>query len=260
VIKFVIRFAILSVLVTTFVAGIGGDLSSAHASSVSDDPLVIVSLDKTQSSSCTEIFQANIGTAQASTKRISCPPGTIMVDAKEHRSQAIAQHEAYVIIPSAQASSVVYQQYLKQIKIIHASKQAHLRSLSLTSQYAHPATRCGKNGGASLTWNTDGGSLNASIGFTKSTDCSTAYFGDSQLNTTAALQYGRAWGQDAYASNQWGVPNCPSVVTVGHRFHLVSQSGPIGYYYENDLYGSLGGPITCKTDFGPYYDNIGPIN
>jgi hypothetical protein len=42
--------------------------STVHAASLSNDPLVTVSVDKTQGSSCTEIFQANIGTPQAATK------------------------------------------------------------------------------------------------------------------------------------------------------------------------------------------------
>jgi hypothetical protein len=224
----------------------------AHAAQVSSNPLVLVAVDKTQSSSCTEIFQANIGTPQAATKQISCAPGTIMADVTMLRSQAIAQHEAYVVIPSPQDSAAIHQQYTKQIQALHASKQATLQSQMST--YAPLVTRCGQTGSISLTWDLFEGTLNASISFYKSTDCTTVFFQDSQLNTTVATYYALIWSMDIYAGNSYSVPSSPNVQSIGHRFHLVGSSAPTGYYYENYLY-----PYPSNL-YGPEWDNIGPIN
>lgn len=257
-----IPFMSLLLLCTTLIGSLPAfqlNSSTAHAASLSNDPLVTVSIDKTQGSSCIEIFQANIGTPQAATKQISCAPGTIMADVTMLRSQAIAQHEAYVVLPSPQDLATIHQQYTKQIQVLHASKQATLQSQMST--YALPATSCGQTGSASLTWNLNGGyigggTLNASISFYKSSDCTTAFFQDSQINTTAALYESAIWPTDMYAGNSYGLRDCPDVEWTGHYFHLVSQSAPTGYYYENYLY--VGSP--CNSTLGPEWDNIGPIN
>jgi hypothetical protein len=229
--------------------------STAHALSISSDPLVLVSVDRTQGSSCTETFQANVGTPQQVTKRISCASGTIMSDVTVHRSQAIAQHEVYVVLPSAQASPAVWQQALKQIQVLQQSRQALLQSQM--SKYSLPATACGKNGSASLTWHLDGGVLNASISFFKSSSCRLAYFNDSQINNTQRMYDDGVWTTDLYAGHGYGVPSCPDVKPVGHYFHLVSQTAPVGYYYENVIYADS----SCNiTDYNYVWDNIGPIN
>lgn len=249
---------LLCIIACLTVFGIRGTVSStpkAYAAQVSTDPLVIISVDRTQKSSCTETFQANIGTPLQVTKHIPCVPGTIMSDITVRRSQAIAQHEAYVLLPSASASPAVRQQTLQQIQRLHQSKQTLLQSRM--SHYSLPTTACGGDGTASLTWNLDGGTFFASISFYRSTDCTTAYFNSSQLNTNVALFDDAYWSYDLYAGYGYGVPGCPDVKAVGHRFHLVSQAAPIhNYYYENWLYPDA----ACQQNYDYTWDNIGPIN
>jgi hypothetical protein len=229
----------------------------AYAAGGSGDPLVAVVVDKTQESSCTETFRANIGTSHESVTHIPCPAGTIMAEVTVHRSQAIAQHEAYVVLPAAQASSSVRQQTLKQIQQLQEAKQTTLRSQ--ISKYAIPATGCGGNGSVSATWSSvdfGGVTLYPNIAFYKSSDCSTAYFTDSQLNSGGNYDSDDWWLFDMYAGYQYNVPSCTDVGVPGHYFHLVDQSAPVGYYYENWV-----NPFyECDTSEGAIWDNLGPIN
>ena len=230
--------------------------SLAYASPSSSDPLVIILADKTPGSSCTETFQANIGTSQASVTQIPCPFETFMSDVFVHRSQAIVQHKAYIMLPSLQQSSLaVRQQVLKQLQTFNNSGQAEFWP-QMSRHAQHPSTACGNSGSASLRWNYSGGVFNASISFTKSSDCSSAFFGDSQLNTATSPPFNNPlWEYDLYAGNQYNVPGCPAVGPVGHHFHLVSQSAPTGYYYENYL--NFDSPCLGEN---LSWDNIGPIN
>lgn len=227
----------------------------AFASGVPGDPLVAVVVDKTQESSCTETFQTNIGTPQASVTHIPCPAGTIMAEVTVHRSQALAQHEGYVVLPSAQASFSVRQQTLKQIQQLQDPQQTTLRSQ--IRKYAIPATGCGDSSSISATWNVPGnlGTLYANIAFYKSSDCSSAYFTDSQLNSPGLYAW-TWWPFDMYAGYQYNVPGCVEVDQPGHYFHLVDQSAPVGYYYEN----WINDEYECGGAEGAVWDNLGPIN
>ena len=227
--------------------------STVHAQSVVADPLVLVSVDKTPGSACTETFKANIGTPQQIMKRIPCAAWTLVSDVTMHRSQAIAQHAAYIVLPSTQ-NGRDRQLVLKQIQALHSSKQALLHAQ--LKHYALPNTACGSPGGAVLTWYEDGGTLNASIGFYKSSDCKQAYFTDSQLNTSRQVNDDFVWSYDQYAGNSYTVPGCPDVKSVGHHFHTVSQQAPVGYYYENEIYPGY----ACGQSPYNFWDNLGPIN
>lgn len=179
-----------------------------------------------------------------------------MSDITIRRSQAISQHEAYVVLPSAHASSAVLQQVLQQIQMLHESERASLQSQ--LSKYTHPATACGSDGSASISgFKVDGGDFNASITFYKSSDCTTAFFNNSQLNNTSQMYDDAIWPRDQYAGYYYNVPGCPDVKPVGHYSHLVSQSAHVGYYYENVLYPDA----TCQGgNNDDIWDNIGPIN
>ena len=241
------------VLCLTAIVWIVQPNSTVHAQSVVADPLVLVSVDKTPGSACTETFKANIGTPQQIMKRIPCAAWTLVSDVTMHRSQAIAQHAAYIVLPSTQ-NGRDRQLVLKQIQALHSSKQALLHAQ--LKHYALPNTACGSPGGAALTWYVDNGTLNASISFYKSSDCTQAYFGNSQLNTPRQIGEYFIWDHDQYAGNSYDVPGCPEVRYVGHYFHMVSQQAPVGYYYEDVLYPSE----TCGDNAGEFWDNLGPIN
>jgi hypothetical protein len=229
----------------------------AYAAPVKNDPLVTVVVDKTLDGSCTEIFRANIETHQSSVTQIPCPAGTIMSYSNIRQSQAIAQHKLYVVMPSSQASLTLRQQYATQIQKLREIEQALLQSQISTS--IHPATACGGDGSASLYWYPNApasGELYSSISFYKSSDCSSAYFEDSVVNVVSILYYYANWVSDKYASNTWGVPGCPVLYDVGHHFHLISQSAPVKYYFENQIYTETN---ACNPTF-LVWDNIGPIN
>ena len=244
---------LLSILIAFICNAVISPMPNIDAAQASNNPLVLVAIDKTQSSSCTETFKANIGTPQFSTQHISCPLGTIMSNITIRRSEAVAQNEPYVVLP-LHSSPILWQQTQRQIQILDKSREAILQAKG--NKYMHPATGCGQSGSASTRWNLDGGVLNAIISFYKSTDCTTAYFDDSQLNTTVSMNDDSFWSRDYYAGYEYDVPSCPNIKTIGHRFHIVSTSAPVGYYYENDVWS--GYPFCAAWTYS--LDNIGPIN
>ncbi len=243
-----LSICLLGTILASFLLIFHLNSSTVYAATLANDPLVTVIVDNTRDSSCIETFKANIGTQRASTTQVACPTGTILATAAILRSQATTQHEAFVLLSLQQTAPI---QYSAQLRDLRTAKQAELRSQ--TSAFVHPNTGCGGTGSASLQWNLEGAILNANISFYKSIDCSSAYFEDSQINTGSQcpISDDLEWFHDDYAGHEYAVNSAPYLCPAGHYFHLVSQSAPTGYYYENDV-------IDGQSSW--HWDNIGPIN
>lgn len=110
------------------------------------DSQVLIAVDAT-SPSCAYLISPGNHTSSgddtppeaASTTRIPCPPGTVIVTAAIPLSQAKVDHEAYVLPLSPQASSSQHTQWENQV---HQLMQAKRRSLQ-ANRAASPLTNCG---------------------------------------------------------------------------------------------------------------------
>lgn len=245
---------------------------TAQAARLSGDPLVIIDADVTnQYGPCTEVFQANIGTKEETTTRISCPAGALLKAEIVHQSQAIAQHEPYVLAPAPNASAAEKQRIYRQFQQLDdANTRALQQSLSKTA--IHPLVQCGQSGGFSMWWFTDDNTeLLSKISYYKSTNCSTVAFDTSSIEylyggSNYPLEY-YDWEVDEYAGQTYPAiysHDCPAITdnldtTVSY---FVGGSAAPGYYYENWIsWDSCGGsPWSLTGGFDEQHNNIGPIN
>jgi hypothetical protein len=236
------RFILLLSTFGVLLLGLTWESRSAHAA-LEDSP-VIIAVDATnQQGPCTETFIANIHTPLQSITNIPCPAGTIITSAIVQRSQAIAQHTAYVVLPSKGASPVVWQQTYRQLqKLLQTSKKASV----------HPLTRCGNSGSASVNWYPFGIHYFSTEQFYKTSDCRYVNLELASIRSYST-QYFLMWAYDLYAGGNFGVPGCPALVDLRTYSHGVDQLWAPGYYYENWLYRS------CVYG-SSWYNNIGPIN
>src|SRR5260221_12237144 len=83
--------------------------SVAFAARSSVDPIVVIAIVSTiPLSACTDTVTFNSGTSHAFTKREPCEkPGIQVTSDHVHLSQALEQHEPYVLLPSANASQAI---------------------------------------------------------------------------------------------------------------------------------------------------------
>ncbi len=246
--------ALLSVL-GTLLPGILRANLQAHAATASVDPLVVIAVDATnQGGPCSETFIANLHTPHQSITHISCPAGTIIRSITIPRSQAEAQHEAYIVLPPPRASRVVWWQVYRQIQQLMEAK-GHTLLQSLKQKSVHPLTACGSSGSASLYWNPLGDTNYYSTEqFFKTSDCKHVDLEVASINVHLVYPYDyTSWVYDLYAGGKFGVPGCPTLAG-GTYSHSVDQLWPPGYYYENWVY-----EYSCGYG-NSWYNNIGPIN
>ncbi len=244
--------ALLSVL-GTLLPGILSLNTPVHAATSSVDPLVAIAVDATKQG-CVETFIANLHTPQQSITQIPCPDGTIIRSIRIPRSQAEAQHEAYIVLPSSQASQTVWRQVYQQIQqLMEAKGQTLLQSSK--QKKGHPLTACGSSGSAGILWSPWSNTTYYSTEqFFKTSDCKHVDLEVASIKVYPNPQEYLNWSYDLYAGGNFGVPGCPSLVG-GTYSHSVDQLWPPGYYYENWVFFE-----TCDPGGDAWYNNIGPIN
>lgn len=241
--------------------GISFEGPVAHAASSPADPLVIIDADITHlSGPCIETFQINIGTPSASLTRIPCPDGTIRASEIVRRSQALRQHEPYVLYPSPQASLAEKQQAWQQFQHLVSAEIASQQQ-KLIQARLHPLTSCGQNGFASRLWYVNGDSFYSTIGWYRSVDCrvfelDTATNANAYHNPNKNIDW--YWPFDKYAGATYNVPGCPDITYYGGASHGIDQTIKPGYTYEN----WIGDWTACYWWLFPSYfhNDIGPIN
>jgi hypothetical protein len=74
------------------------------------DPSVIIVVDDTANSGCTKRIEQEIGTAHESVATQVCTPETILDTRIVNKSTAIAQHDAYMLLPPKNASIATLKQ------------------------------------------------------------------------------------------------------------------------------------------------------
>jgi hypothetical protein len=219
------------------------------AASIGIQPTVVIAKDFTRSGSCTLTLDMDISTSQHKAIRIFCPTGTIIGSARVSRSEAVAEHEAYVQLPSENAPLSVWQQTIQAIHQLMQSKAAMLRPASSPL----PLTACGSTNKFSANWSANGDNFYSSISFYKTANCQNVVLETAVVQglTSATAMY---WDHVQYASFNQGV-GCPYIGT-NTLSQTFSSTQPAGYYFEPWV---ANNQCNYLTDTEWYHD-IGPIN
>lgn len=226
-----------------FAAPVAGATAAHHAT-------VVVVRDETPVG-CTLNSRNNIGKPQETRTVIPCPAGTFMAVLHVPESEAIAQHKAYVVMPSASASQGQLAQASKQIGTLIAKTNARLHpsptggvsplsSCSLRSQSLY----------GSWVWGND--SWNSGVSWDTHSDCS-IYISNSYVSGTSSA-FAIYWGQDKYAGWSQG-RGCRYLGTNYLSASPNTVQSP-GYGYEQWLYNGS----NCTIFDDARYTYLSPLN
>ena len=231
---------------STFAAPTAGATFAAH------DVTVVVVRDVTPVG-CALTYGNHVGTPRETRTAIPCPAGTLMAVLHVPESEAIAKHEAYVVMPLASSSQAQQAQAGKQIDALVAATNARLHP-SQAGEPASPLSYCNQRSQSlSGSWVWGGNYWNSAVWWDTNTDCS-IYIYHSQLQGTAST-FAIYWGQDKYASwsRGWGCIYL-GTNTLNQYPNTVQTAG---YNYQQWLYN--GSHCTIFDDarytvLGPLYD------
>ena len=187
----------------------GGTALAAPAgrqAALAQNSTVVVVRDITPSNCTLTLTSQNlVGQAHQTRTVVHCPAGTLLTVLHVAQSQAIARHEAYVVLPSASSSQAQQAQAGKQIDALVAATIARLRP-SAASKPSSPLASCtqrSQTGGGGVSWTESGKGTNRVIDSTvtwdTNSDCSITIV-NSDLRGTQS-QFASYWGCDRY--NQW---------------------------------------------------------
>lgn len=223
--------------------------STSYAASSPPDPLVAIVKDTTSSTHCSGRTTLNVGTPKQTAVHYACPSGSIIAVETVSLSQALAQHESYVVLPSQTSSPQTKEKAKLQIQQLEATVQ---KNSVLHSVHASilPSIACGSTAIPSRDWNAGGESMHTYVEYYKSSDCSTIYITVSGVQNNSSNTY-IYWSHDQYASWSGYVNNCPYIPAYTNLTVNWNTTQAPGYYYEhwlNDNYCVIGG--------NTYYENI----
>ncbi len=189
-------FGLVFIFLSTFIP-VSPSFAASRAIAKSD-PLVVIALDVTRSSHCSASKILNVGTRKQVTVNYACPAGSIIETETVHLSQAVAQHEPYVVLPSSTSSEKVLKQFLLQVQQLVAMVREKAERESPNS-FQGPSIACGSSSTPSVNWTANGDSVHTYVHYTKSSDCSTVFiqFSGVQGNTAPNPLW---WDHDQYAS------------------------------------------------------------
>lgn len=247
--------SILGLLSTAFFPEAG----LAHASTFSNNTLVIIAIDATRKG-CTTTYRANINTSHPTVIRSSCPAGTVMTTELVPLTQATKMHVPYVLPANPNASYSIKSTTTQEVR--NMMQKAGQKLLASSSKnMASPLTPCGGNGEWGVNWSPDGttNAYSSTVMIYRSSDCSAIYFTQSRIIVNYHTYCDYQWINDAYAGNWYTPTGEPVLNTTGYLYsYNVNQSAPQGYYYENWVT-SLASAPNCIAYYN-YYVDIGPIS
>lgn len=203
--------------------------ASARAVNTVSDPSVIIVVDDTANSGCTKRIEQGIGTAHESVTTQVCTPGTILDTRIINKSTAIAQKDAYVLLPTKNSSIATLKQTFADIQKMRNSKKASLRSAmmqqscvtGLTTLYAS-----GYPGG-------DNGFI-AFVDITYYNYCSKIFIDNTSEEGYNVPNDSYYASMDFYANDSffWGTfTGCPSVNDAYWIPLNINRTEPYGDYY-----------------------------
>jgi len=250
-----IRLHFLFVLCLSLLAVFGSQLvglSSAHAASVSSDPLVVVAVDVTAQTRCALTKTMNLGSPYEFTVHQPCAEGTIIMSQNMPLSQAVATHKRYIRLPSSQASPTTWEQTDQAIESLMRSEGASILK-QLGKDNFLPQSPCGTSTHWIVNWYPDGDSITSGVQYYKYSSCTNIALDYSSVQGFTSY-HALWWDHDQYASGWWGT-GCPFVGTNYHS-HDINSNQPVGYYFEPWLKDNA-----CIWGEGTFwYTNIGPLD
>lgn len=215
------------------------------------DPLVMIAIDTTnlQPKPCMITVQPNISNVPVA--KIPCPIGTLIESTIVHRSQAIAQHESYINLPSPSASPSLLQRLQQKIVQMMETKAHLLHHLSKISIFA--SIPCGSGGTMKVDpwYGFNGSTKFASYeSYLKTADCKSVYLQVATVHEYAGNS--TVWDHDQYQGGYFETSH-PGLVPGDTYNHIVDEWWDAGYYYETWLWQYYDGYIHNA------YPNIGPL-
>lgn len=215
--------------------------STVHASAAKADPLVVVVRDATAGSNCLFKLVENSGTTHQTTRIVACPAGTVMRVIHVPESEALRNHESYVVLPATSSTLAEQSHVAQQIEELENAANAHYRNLQVSGVRSAASlqpltTSCGSSGNWATAWYSNwwdsGDVFDAEVIYDHHTDCS-IYIDQSR---TAASQINTPWyrGKDAYAGSTWYWPCTFQGTNLLIWYPKVTKSA--GYYYEQYEY------------------------
>lgn len=163
---------------------------------------------------------------------IHCPAGTLLTVLHVAQSQAIARHEAYVVLPSASSSQAQQAQAGKQVDALVAATIARLQP-SAASKPTSPLASCAQRqqtAGGNWNWSESGktNKYYSTVSWDTNTDCG-IYVYNSHLQGNAS-PFASYWGSDKY--NGWeGQRGCIYVGTNSYSWNP-QHNGSAGHSYQ----------------------------
>ncbi|HLV99515.1 MAG TPA: hypothetical protein VKT82_12645 [Ktedonobacterales bacterium] len=226
--------------------------SPVDAASLSpSDPLVVVVRNVTPRSGCTMTVKDYVGTPKETTMVKACPAGTLMRFFHIPRSQAVANHEAYVILPSPSSSPAAVAKAQAQIGAL--ADEANARLLPTPPAATPNGITCATSDHTATAYMGWGDNRwNAWVQWTTLTNCKVDIYNSELQGTVSA--FATYWATDKYAGWSQNV-GCAYLGTNTLAWHPYTVQ-TAGYYYEQWLYDGS----SC-TIFDSYaYANLGPLN
>lgn len=229
--KKVSLFALVCVLCFGLLEAISVPTASARAVNTVSDPSVIIVVDDTANSGCTKRIEQGIGTVHESVTTQVCSPGTILDTRIVKKSTAIAQNNAYVLLPPKNASIATLKQTFADVQKLRKSKKA-----SLQSGMTQSSCRTGQITLFATGYPGGGNGIRAVVDITYyvNNDCSGIFIdnvSEEGVNVPNDTYYAN---QDFYASDSfgwWGPFGCPQVNNAYWITLNINHSEPYGDYY-----------------------------
>lgn len=206
--------------------------TAVFASSATSDPVVVVAVGSVLPlSDCTDEVTYYAGTPHAITKIEACEMPAIQVRSEQvHLSQAVANHEAYVILPASNASQATLKKAEEQMYALMESTGSALRR-TLGQYNIKPYNPCetGTHTTHWYNWTPNGVSVVVTVVWNESYDCSTIFIDNvalQGLNAPNAMY----WGHTQYAGGWWD-EHCAYIGTnTLHQY--INSSQPANYTLE----------------------------
>ncbi len=173
---------------------------------------VLIAVDATPQSTCEETLQINIGWRTTpppgapplvpTTLKIPCAAGTVMKTAAVALAQALAQHEAYVLMPANPKAPTAAER-----AAIHALLDAKRHSVaSGQSATIQPLTACGATSWGTLQWTADSQGFYSRIHWYKYPNCTQVLLDYAELNVGSMFSFQQwYWDSDVYNNTMWSV-------------------------------------------------------
>ncbi len=226
---FIVPCIVLVSILGALLLGILRVSMPAYDATPSVDTQVVIAVDVTDQSCFKKTARTLNGLHTSAPTPIPCPAGTVIQSVIVPLSEAKADHEAYVTLPSGKASQSFWQETNEQISWLLEAKRSMIQHVDQRSR-SIPNNDCGEYNEFGTYPTVFGDSLYVAIDYQISYSCNnlvldqTKVYGLTSPNSVYFYQWnyandaGRYW-PDCYftGTNHWNIP--------------INHIDPIGYYF-----------------------------